>query len=113
MINHVLFILLCRRVCEILLFLSNVKMTKCQRDGEDMTKCHSPLILSLLTPFMMLLCFTSTDRLISLAHATNQYHRNDTLASNSCNLSCMYFLKSQLESRPYVIIGKILDGQPA
>ena len=94
MINHVLFILLCRRVCEILLFLLRVKMTKCQRDGKDMTKCHSPSFSSLLTLFMALLYFTSTEE-INPVLSTSQDHRNDDPYSSLCTLSCVcaFFLK--------------------
>ena len=65
-------------------FLLRVKMTKCQREGKDVMKCHSPLILSLNT---------WTD-LINPVLSTNQYHRNDGLVSNSYNLSCLYDFKS-------------------
>ena len=64
-------------ICDILLFLLRVKMTKCQRDREDMTKCHSPLVPSLNT---------RTD-FISPVLSTNQHHHNDDLVSNSYNLS--------------------------
>ena len=82
MTNHVLFILLCRRVCEILLFLLRVKMTKCQRDGKDMTKCHTPPSPLSTLSFMELLYFAPTERLISLAHATNLHRPDDDLVSN-------------------------------
>ena len=89
---------------------------------KNLTKYHYTLIneseenspLPLL--FMTLLHFASKERMIKTinpAHATNQDHPDDDLVSSSCNLSYIYDLKVILKSRPYVIIGKILDGPPA
>ena len=62
---------------------------------DKMSLSSHPLSLNL---FMTLLCFTSMDRLISLAHATNQYRPDDDLVSNSYNLSYIYDFRSLIKA---------------
>ena len=72
-------------------FLLGVKMTKCQKEGEksdEMTLLSYSLLFDFnFLKFLMLLCFTSMERFINLAHATNLHRPDDDLVSSSCNLS--------------------------
>lgn len=70
-----------------------LSMTKCQeKRGEN----DSPSFFLLSTfSFMELLYFAPTERLISPAHATSLHRPDDDLVSNSCNLSCVWFLSIQ------------------
>ena len=88
----------------------NDKISEREEKRDEMTL--SIHLSSLLILFIALLYFTLKEQ-VNPAHATNQYHPDDDLVSNSCNLSYIYTLKVSLKSRPYVIIGKILDGPPA
>ena len=89
-------------------------MTKCQKEEEksdEMTLPSHSLLFDF--NFLMLLCFTSMERLISPAHATNLYRPDDDLVSNSCNLSYIWFLEVSIKKQALRHHRQVLDGLPA